>query len=254
MRLRQRNGEVRPEKAEQGDAPAERTPSGGERRARQLEPGPRPRVERPSFERVRKGYDPEQVDRCLDEFEREQASLRRSLELANQRIEELVVQVALIDDREREVERVEAQARRQAQDATDLARKEAEQILAAARKATDLMLAEGRATLAKEDAELDRLRFAIAAETIELKEIEARMTKAHGVSRVTALLFDIVEGPDGIGPFSDAAGTLVEFARLLRRSGRSEQPALPPAPIDLRDAAPAAPADEAPLERSRRVS
>ena len=150
---------------------------------------------------------------------------------------------------QRMAEQVRAEARHEAGEIVAAARQEADELLTAARQEVDdrlnradaeagarlavteleangrladataeaeRLLAEVRAQLAVEAAEMERYRLAIAAEASMLEQIEQRL--GPRLSRAAARLVEVVDAPDGIGPFSQATAALVEAARLLQRA------------------------------------
>jgi len=203
----------------------------------------------PQFPVVRRGYDRRAVDVALedlrDQIEQAEATTTASRSYAAELLAELRRLQAIEDELTTAVEL----AQRMAEQIRDEARREADEILAAARQevvdrlnradaeagarlaVTELeangrladataeaerLLAETRAQLAAEAAEMERYRWAIAAEASMLDQIEQRL--GPRLSRAAARLIEVVDAPDGIGPFSQATAALVETARLLQRA------------------------------------
>ena len=190
---------------------------------------------RPAFGRARRGLDPGEVLPYLDMLERERSDLGASLVLAQARVRELTTQVERYRAIEEELARTLDDARQRAVQLVAEAEARAVEVVGDAHEKADAVLAAGRATLAEEAQQLDGLRMAVAAEAAALAALE---DSSH-ISRAAAALVQLVDGPGGLGPFSRAAGTLLEFARLLQRTSQLEDPPLPV--IDLRhEDAPAA--------------
>jgi cell division septum initiation protein DivIVA len=212
----------------------------------------RPNTTPPRFPIVRKGYEPAVVDAALDHAQAANAQLEAVNEQARTHMRSLLAELArlqaledefvtpvhlsrqaaatLVADAELEAARLVSEAENHAslrlvaaeQEAMDrlaAARRESEACVASAEAAAASLLATGRAQLAAEAAVLEEHRLAIAAEASILAGIEARL--GDTISRAAAALVEIVDAPGGLGPFSRATTSLVEFARLLQGAQRA---------------------------------
>lgn len=110
-------------------------------------------------------------------------------------------------------------AEQEAMDRIGTARREADACVAAAHGEAAGILAAGRAELAAEALHLENHRLAIAAEAMVLANIEKRL--GDTISRAGAALVELVDAPGGLGPFSRATTSLVDFARLLQGAKRT---------------------------------
>ncbi|MEZ5260602.1 MAG: DivIVA domain-containing protein [Acidimicrobiales bacterium] len=232
-----------------------------------------------TFPVVRRGYEPRAVDAVvedlhdrvahaeatthaarayavslLDELHRLQAledELTTALELARQTAQ------AVVDDAHAQAATILATATQEAGARLAVAEMEARDRTSEAERQANRTLAEGRARLAVEAAEMEKYRLAIVAEASMLQQIEHRL--GPRLSRAAARLIEVVDAPDGIGPFSGAAASLVEYAILLQRSvaagtyeasrlqvqGGEATLHLQTKEIDLRDGDPIVPIDQA---------
>jgi len=195
----------------------------------------------PQFPTVRRGYEPRAVEAALDDL-RDQITQAEATAAASrqyaadllaelQRLEALEYELTTSLDLARKVaENLEAEARSQAAAILSRADMEAGGRLAVAeleasacttdaRNEADRLLAEGRARLEAEAAEMERYRMAIVAEASMLAQIERRL--GPQLSRAAARLIEVVDAPDGLGPFSKATASLVEVARLLQRAAHA---------------------------------
>jgi cell division septum initiation protein DivIVA len=231
------------------------------------------------FPVIKRGYEPKSVDAAMEDLRDRVAhaeatthaarryaasvftelhrlqvledELTTALDLARQ-----TADAVLADAHQRATEMV-AGAEQQAGACLALSDFEANQTIADARRDAERALAEGRARLAAETAEMERYRLAIAAEATMLQQIEHRL--GPRLSRAAARLIEVVDAPDGIGPFSHASAALVDFARLLQRSvaagtydslaleldGGEAVLRLRSRAVDLRDGEPMVPIDQA---------
>lgn len=192
----------------------------------------------PTFPVVKRGYEPKAVDAAVEDLHGRvmhaeatthaartyAASLLAELQRLQALEDELTTALdlarrtaaAVIADAEEQAGALLASADREAAARLAVAELEARNRTARAEDEAARTLAEGRARLAAETEELERYRLAIAAEAMMLEQIEQRL--GPRLSRAAARLVEIVDAPDGIGPFSGATATLVEFCRLLQRS------------------------------------
>ncbi|MPY95714.1 MAG: hypothetical protein GEV08_22480 [Acidimicrobiia bacterium] len=185
---------------------------------------------RPVFSRARKGYDPGEVRPYLDMLERERSDLGAALVLTQARVRELAAKLERYEALEQELTRSVHLAKETADAVVADAEGRAAQIVAEGEAASARHLAEGRATIAEESRELDALHMAIAAEAATLASLE----DTSNISRAAAALVEIVDKPEGLGPFSQATSTLLEFAQLLLRTARAGVDAgSSPATVDL---------------------
>lgn len=171
------------------------------------------RTENPRFTVARKGYDQGEVEIFVTTLERRLSDAQTALAEAGLRMNALEAAVQRHEDREAEFTHplrlsYEAGEAMLAQAAADAAAK----VEAAEAQAADLLTVT-RAQLARETQELDAFRMAIAAEAADLASAEQRLRGT--ISRAAAALVEIVDGPGGLGPFSQSTGSLVEFGRLL---------------------------------------
>lgn len=171
---------------------------------------------RPAFGRARRGFDPKEVTPYFDLLERERADLGAALVLAQTSSRDLAERLERFEALEEELTRAVHQARETADAMVADAQERAAATLAEADERAAATLAEGRAALARDERELDGLRMAVAAEAASLAALE---DTSH-ISRAAAALVGIVDGPGGLGAFSRATGTLLEFAQLLQRTAR----------------------------------
>lgn len=231
-----------------------------------------------TFPVVRRGYEPRAVDAVVEdlhdqvahaeatthaarayaasllgELHRLQAledELTTALELARQTAQ------AVIDDAHAQAATILTNATQEAGARLAVAEIEARERTTDAERQANRTLADGRARLAAEAAEMEQYRLAIVAEASMLQQIEHRL--GPRLSRAAARLVEVVDAPDGIGPFSQAAATLVEYAILLQRSvaartflgaelavqGGEATLQLHTGAIDLRDGEPIVPIDQ----------
>lgn len=192
----------------------------------------------PTFPVAKRGYEPNAVDAAvedlrdrvmhaeattlaartyaaslLSELQRLQAledELTTALELARQ------TGAAIVAEAQEQAAGILASTDHEAGARLAVAELEARNRTTAAQDEAARTLAEGRARLAAETAEMERYRLAIAAEAMMLQQVEQRL--GPRLSRAAARLVEVVDAPDGIGPFSRTTSTLVEFCRLLQRS------------------------------------
>ena len=176
----------------------------------------------PTFRRVRRGWDPAQVASQLEEIERERASLRAALAHSEDVRAEQRDRLDRFEAIENELTRSVRLARQTGEAVVADAQQRADELLAEARREVQALYAAGRARLAEEEQSLDRLRMAAAAEAALLKDVEHHLRTR--VSRAAAALVEIVDRPGGLGPFSQATATLIEFAQLLHRAATSDTP------------------------------
>jgi len=235
----------------------------------------------PQFPTTWRGYEPKAVDAALEDLREQITEAEAATGAARQYAADLLVELRRLQAIEDELtssldlarkmaENIEADARSQAASIIATAEVEAGARLAVveleasglqadARAEAARLLAEGRARLEVEAAEMERYRFAIAAEASMLQQIEARL--GPRLSRAAARLIEVVDAPDGLGPFSEATAALVETARLLQRSahagvlesvgvevsGGSAVLRIDTNAIDLRDGPPMVPVGRAPV-------
>jgi cell division septum initiation protein DivIVA len=174
---------------------------------------------RPSFARARKGWDPEQVGAYLDRVERERDEREAALVAAERRLKEQHVRLEDYEAVEDELTR-SVHLARQTGDAIEAdAHSRAAEIIAAAEAEAEAIIEDGRRRLAEEERSLDDLRMAVAAEAVMLEEVEQRLSTR--ISRAAAALVETVDAPGGLGPFSQATATLLEFAQMLQHTARS---------------------------------
>ena len=176
----------------------------------------------PTFRRARRGWDPAQVAGHLEEIERDRAALRAALAHAEDVRAEQRDRLDRYEAIENELTRSVRLARQTGEAVVADAQQRADELLAEARREVQALYAAGRARLAEEEQSLDRLRMAAAAEAAMLKDVEHHLSTR--VSRAAAALVEIVDRPGGLGPFSQATATLIEFAQLLHRAATSETP------------------------------
>ena len=176
----------------------------------------------PTFRRTRRGWDPAQVAGHLEEIERDRAALRAALAHAEDVRAEQRDRLDRYEAIENELTRSVRLARQTGEAVVADAQQRADELLAEARREVQALYAAGRARLAEEEQSLDRLRMAAAAEAAMLKDVEHHLSTR--VSRAAAALVEIVDRPGGLGPFSQATATLIEFAQLLHRAATSETP------------------------------
>jgi cell division septum initiation protein DivIVA len=171
------------------------------------------------FTTARKGYDPGEVDIFVAATEHRVDELGAALASARTRVRSLEAEVQTYADREEEFTGPVRIAHQRADAIVAAAEHMVEERRTAAEAEAAEIVATGRAQLAKEAAELDSFRMAIAAEAATLNEIEKRLEGR--ISRAAAALVELVDAPGGLGPFSHATGSLVEFAQLLHHAQRS---------------------------------
>jgi hypothetical protein len=179
---------------------------------------------RPTFGRVRKGWDPTEVGRYLDVLERERATLQEALGAAQARVAALEERVEGYVAIENELTRAVRLAKQTGDAVLADAERRAAELLARADQEVEALHQAGRAVLAEEERSLDGLRMAVAAEAAMLKEVERLL--ATRISRAAAALVEVVDAPGGLGPFSQATATLLEFAQLLHRTSGHGTPVL----------------------------
>lgn len=179
---------------------------------------------RPAFRRARRGLEPTEVGAYLDMVESERSDLGAALLLTQARVRELSARLERFEAMEEELTRLVQHAREASDVAVREAQARAAAVVADAEATAARTLAAGRAVLAEEEEGLSALHMAIAAEAATLASLE----DASDISRAAAALVEIVDGPGGLGPFSQAASTLIEFAQLLQRTARNGGP--PPHP------------------------
>jgi hypothetical protein len=162
------------------------------------------------------------VAQHLDALGRERAELRAALASSENVRGEQRDRLDRYEAIENELTRSVRLARQTGEAVVADAQQRADELLAEARREVQELYATGRARLAEEEQSLDRLRMAAAAEAAMLKEVEHHL--ATRISRAAAALVEIVDRPGGLGPFSQATATLIEFAQLLHRAATSETP------------------------------
>lgn len=174
---------------------------------------------RPAFGRARRGrgYDPADVRPYLDMLERERADLGAALVLTQARVRELTAKLERYEALEQELTRSVRLAKETAAAVVADAEARAAALRADAEAEAARLVAEGHAKVAEEQEGLNALHMAIAAEASALAALE----ESAGFSRAAAALVEIVDGPGGLGPFSQATSTLLEFAQLLQRTARN---------------------------------
>jgi cell division septum initiation protein DivIVA len=171
---------------------------------------------RPPFRRARKGWDPEEVGAYLDGLERDREQLRGALAHLEAERETLRQRLDGYEAIERELTRSVRLARQTGEAVVADADHRAAELLAAARQEVEALHEAGRARLAEEERALDGLRMAVAAEAAMLKDVEQQL--ATRISQAAAALVELVDAPGGLGPFSQATATLLEFAQMLHRA------------------------------------
>jgi DNA repair exonuclease SbcCD ATPase subunit len=176
----------------------------------------------PAFRRVRRGCDPLEVAHHLEELEQERRRLQAALAESENVRGDQRDRLDRFEAIESELTRSVRLARQTGDAVLADARRRAEELLADARREVEAMQVAGRALLAEEERSLDNLRMAVAAEATMLKEIERHLS-TH-LSRAAASLVEIVDRPGGLGPFSQATATLIEFAQLLQRTATPGTP------------------------------
>jgi hypothetical protein len=176
----------------------------------------------PSFRRARKGWDPAEVGRHLEEVERDRAGLRAALADTEAQRVALRHRVEGYEAIEGELTRSVHLAKQTGEAVVADARRRAEELLAAASREVEALHEAGRARLTEEERSLDGLRMAVAAEAAMLKDVERQL--ATRISRAAAALVELVDAPGGLGPFSQATATLLEFAQLLHRASMNGTP------------------------------
>lgn len=191
-----------------------------------------------TFPVVRRGYEPRAVDAAVEDLHDQVAHAEATTHAARSyaasllgelhRLQELEDELttaldlarqtaaAIIADAEAQAAAIIATATQEADARLAVAELEARERTEDAEREANTTLAEGRARLAAEAAEMEQYRLAIVAEASMLQQIEHRL--GPRLSRAAARLIEVVDAPDGIGPFSQAAATLVEYAILLQRS------------------------------------
>ena len=231
-----------------------------------------------TFPVVRRGYEPRAVDAGVEDLRDQVAHAEATTHAARSyaasllgelhRLQELEDELttaldlarqtaaAVIADAEAQAAAILAAATQEAGARLAVAELEARERTADAERQANATLAEGRARLAVEAAEMEKYRLAIVAEASMLQQIEHRL--GPRLSRAAARLIEVVDAPDGVGPFSQAAATLVEYAILLQRSvaagtyrsaalqvqGGEATLHLRTEAIDLRDGDPVVPIDQ----------
>lgn len=178
---------------------------------------------RPAFSRRRKGYDSGEVTQYLDMLERERSDLGTALVLIQARVRELTAKLERFEALENELTKSLHLGKQTADAVVADANRRSEEIITQAKVESGRLLEEGRRRLRQEEHELDNLRLALAAEAANLESLEKRLDGQ--ISRAARALVDIVDAPGGLGPFSQATATLLEFAQLLQRNARSGTPA-----------------------------
>jgi cell division initiation protein len=174
---------------------------------------------RPPFDRVRKGWDPNQVGPYLDRIERERAAYEATNLAAQAQIRELQSRLHHFELLEDELTRSVHLAKQTGDAIIEDARARAAEVVADGHAQAESIIVVGRQQLAEEERSLDGLRMAVAAEAAKLKEVEQRV--ATRISRAAAALVELVDAPGGLGPFSQATATLLEFAQLLQNTSRT---------------------------------
>ena len=176
----------------------------------------------PTFRRVWRGWDPVEVADHLSGLERERDQLRAALAESENLRGEQRDRLDRFEAIESELTRSIRLARQTGEAVIADAERRAAELLAAAQREVEALHDAGRARLAEEERSLDKLRMAVAAEAAMLKEIEQHLSTR--LSRAAASLVEIVDRPGGLGPFSQATATLIEFAQLLQRTATSGTP------------------------------
>jgi cell division septum initiation protein DivIVA len=181
--------------------------------------GGTPDSARPPFDRVRKGWDPNQVGPYLDRIERERADHQSALLVVEGRLKDLQSRLQHFELLEDELTRSVHLAKQTGDAIVEDAHGRAAEVVAQGHVQVEAMIEAGRRQLAEEERSLDGLRMAVAAEGVMLKEVETRLSTR--ISRAAAALVEIVDAPGGLGPFSQATATLLEFAQLLKNTSRN---------------------------------
>jgi hypothetical protein len=174
---------------------------------------------RPPFDRVRKGYEPAQVDAYATRLEQERADLDAVVALTQARVQDLQARLDRYEALEEELTRSVHLANQTGDAVIADAEARAADLLVAAEEEAERVVEEGRLRLAEEERSLDGLRMAVAAEATMLEDVERRLSVR--ISRAAAALVEIVDAPGGLGPFSQGTATLLEFAQLLQHTARS---------------------------------
>ncbi len=185
------------------------------------------------FSTARKGYARDEVDAYVTETEEQLYALAGELHDLRVRNDELVADLARYHGLEDELQGAIRLSREMNERVLEEADRAAATRVAAAEYEARQLLDEARERIARETAEMEQYRLAIAAEAATLSQIEQRL--GNTISRAAAALVEIVDAPGGLGPFSLATARLVEFARLLQQSMGSG--ALAEVRIDLVDGA-----------------
>jgi cell division septum initiation protein DivIVA len=165
------------------------------------------------------GGDPVQVSAYLDGVERERADREDALVAAERRLKEQQQRLESYAAAQEELTSAVHLAKQTGEAIIDDAHSRAAEIIAAAEVEAASIIEDGRRRLAEEERSLDGLRMAVAAEGAMLQDVEARL--ASRISRAAAALVETVDAPGGLGPFSQATATLLEFAQMLQHTARS---------------------------------
>ena len=191
---------------------------------------------RPAFSRARRGFDPLEVSAYLDMIEQERSDLGTALLLTQRKVREQQDGLARHQAVEDELTRSLHLAKQTADAILADAQQRASQIETETAQRVAAHEADGRRRLAEEERQLDGLRMALAAEAAGLVEVEAHL--GTRISRAAAALVKVVDSPGGLGPFSQATATLLEFAEILQRATASGQS--PRIRLDMETGAPVA--------------
>lgn len=169
-----------------------------------------------AFARSLRGFDPEQVSRCLWRLEQDHQATLDRLERAQHEIAELrrarPANAVDVTDGERDLDAADAS---QVTAVIRLAERTAALIVSEAHAAADRRRIETEQALAHAEQELHHRQRALGAEADQIADLRRRLS--GDMSRAAMRLVQIVDGDGGLGPFSEQTGSLLEFAELLSR-------------------------------------